>query len=68
MQATSEWRDIPEILKLTFKGVCHVLKHQHESMSELKAQVAAKTNLADMKRTMTEVAQNIEQRVTYEDY
>ena len=31
------------------------------------AAISAKANLSDIKRTMTEVAANIESRVTYED-
>jgi hypothetical protein len=31
-KATSEWQEIPEIVKLTFKGVCHVLRFQHEAI------------------------------------
>lgn len=71
---------MPEIVKLTFKGVVHVLKAQSDCIKEMehilpakanKQEVnqllAQKANVFDIKKTMAEVAANIESRVTYED-
>jgi hypothetical protein len=77
---TTEWTDVPEIIKLTFKGVVHVLKAHSDCIKEMEhilpakankqdvnQQLAQKANVFDIKKTMGEIAANIESRVTFED-
>ena len=77
---TTEWTDVPEIVKLTFKGVVHVLKAHSDCIKEMEhilpakankqevsQQLAQKANVFDIKKTMGEIAANIESRVTYDD-
>ena len=79
-KVTSEWNDVPEIVKLTFKGVVHVLKAHSDCLKEMEQilpakankqdvmqQISQKANVFDIKKTMSEVAANMESRVTYED-
>jgi hypothetical protein len=80
LEATTEWQNIQEIVKLTFKGVLQVLKSQSDSLKDLQmvvqskagkqemhSMVQQKANLIDMKKTMAEVAANIESRTSYDD-
>jgi hypothetical protein len=41
---TSEWTDVPEIVKLTFKGVVHVLKAHSDLIKEMEHILPAKAN------------------------
>jgi hypothetical protein len=81
LKVTAEWADVPEIVKLTFKGVVHVLKAHSDCIKEMEhilpakankadvsQQIAQKANVFDIKKTMAEVAASIESRVTYEDH
>ena len=69
LDTNSEWTNIQDIIKLTFKGIYHTLKVQnecirdiemilpakadaHDIMAEMRAQLALKANLNDMKKTM----------------
>ena len=68
------------MVKLSFKAVHQVLYHHVQLIQELQqvlptkanksevhAQMAQKANLIDMKKTMAEVAANIESRLSFED-
>lgn len=59
IQAHSEWRDIPDIIKITFKGVYQVVKNQTSQLQQLEVENDAlkdslnnKANLGDLKKTM----------------
>ena len=70
-----------DIVALTFKAVCHVLRVQHENFKEMQqamqqkasqhdlAQLSStKANLHDVKTTMAEIASNIESRVSLDEH
>lgn len=70
-QAHSEWRDVPDIIKITFKGVYQVLRNQADELihneqvrENINASLNQKANFADVKKTMLEVVQNIESRAS----
>ena len=82
LEAGTEWTNIQDIVKLTFKGIYQALKVQQECIrdietilpskmsledvrAECRDQMAGKANLGDVKRTVAEIAANLEQRVTF---
>ena len=80
-QAENEWSGVSDIVQLSFKAACHVLKAQSECLKEMEqilpakankqdvsTQLAAKANLFDIKSTMAEVAANIESKVSLEEF
>jgi hypothetical protein len=74
LDAHSEWHDQSDIVKLTLKGIQHILKSQHQAITQmrqapydLQTQLRAKANIEDVRRTMQEVASNMENRVTFTD-
>ena len=81
IDAGEEWAGVQDIVALTFKAVCHVLKVQSDCVKEMEqvlpmkankqdlAQMLSnKANLHDVKSTMAEVASNIESRVSLEEH
>lgn len=59
-------------MKLTFRGVCHVLKSQSEQLAQLEPlrnnisqALNLKANLQDVKVTVGEVVSNIESRASF---
>lgn len=76
----AEWREVPEIVKLTFSAFHkalgsykHVIK-EIESALPMKANkvdihnlMNSKANVKDIRKTISEVAQDIENRATIED-
>jgi hypothetical protein len=36
LEADGEWKEQADIIKLTFKSICHVLKAQNEAIKEFK--------------------------------
>eukprot|EP00351_Strombidinopsis_sp_SopsisLIS2011_P003364 CAMPEP_0116889144 /NCGR_PEP_ID=MMETSP0463-20121206/24511_1 /TAXON_ID=181622 /ORGANISM="Strombidinopsis sp, Strain SopsisLIS2011" /LENGTH=63 /DNA_ID=CAMNT_0004555305 /DNA_START=1 /DNA_END=192 /DNA_ORIENTATION=- len=44
LDAHQEWTNIEDIVKLTFKGVFHVLKAQSECIKEIEQVLPAKAN------------------------
>eukprot|EP01022_Parablepharisma_sp_SALTPOND_P018885 TRINITY_DN3149_c2_g1_i1.p1 TRINITY_DN3149_c2_g1~~TRINITY_DN3149_c2_g1_i1.p1 ORF type:complete len:945 (+),score=132.86 TRINITY_DN3149_c2_g1_i1:1642-4476(+) len=80
LQSTTEWINIQDIVKLTFKALFDTVKMQGEaikdlekaiptkaSKAELNSGLSQKANISDVSRTVAEVASNIETRVTLED-
>ena len=76
----NEWRNIQDIVRSTFKALCEVVRSQGIAIRELEKQVATKAskselnsglnikaNVADVMRTFSEVASNIESRPTLEE-
>lgn len=74
----SEWRNVSEIVRLTIKGLSEAVKTQGEAICKLEQQLCLKTkeltsslgskaNVADVKRSMTEVVQAMEHRMTMKD-
>ena len=70
-----------EIVQLSFKAACHVMKAQSECIKEMEQilpakankqevsnHLASKANLLDIKSTMAEVAANIESKVSISEY
>ena len=81
LKATNEWQGVPDIVTLTFRGVCHVLKTQRDCIKEVEqilpakankqdliSQLNQKANIYDVKKTMAEVAANIESRVSFDEH
>ena len=65
----NEWREIPDIVKLTFKAICDVVRSQGLAIreveralpskctkSELNAGLTLKANASDVSRTIAELA------------
>ena len=76
LQAGSEWSQIPDIIKLTFKAVFDVTKVHEDTIKELsktmnskasKTELNQKASISDVSKTVAEVATNIESRVTLEE-
>ena len=80
LQGTSEWINIQDIVKLTFKALFDVVKVQGEtirdleriiptkaSKAELNSGLSQKANVSDVSRTVAEVASTIESRASLED-
>ena len=80
-QAEGEWTGVSEIVQLSFKAACHVLKAQSECIREMEqilpakanknevaTQLNAKANLIDVQTTMAEVAANIESKTSIEEF
>jgi hypothetical protein len=76
----NEWRNIQEIVRSTFKALCEVVRSQGVAIRELEKQLSTKVtkselnsglnikaNVADVMRTFSEVASNIESRPTMEE-
>ena len=81
IQAEGEWTQVSDIVQLSFKATCHVLKAQSECLKEMGLILPAKANkeevnqmlngkanLVDIKSTMAEVAANIESKVSLEEF
>lgn len=80
LETNSEWTNIQDIIKLTFKGIYQTLKVQNDCIKDfeqilpLKADthevlnlLNSKANLNDIKRTMAEVASNLELKANSAD-
>jgi len=76
LQGVNEWTHIQDIIKLTFKATVDVLKTQGDAIRSLeksmaskatKAEVNQKASIADVSKTVAEVAANIESRATLEE-
>jgi hypothetical protein len=74
----NEWRNVSETVRLTIKGLSDAVKTQGEAICKLEQQLCLKTkelssslgskaSVADVKRSMTEVVQAMEHRMTMKD-
>ena len=76
----NEWRNIQDIVKLTLKAVCDVVRSQGMAIrelervlptkcnkSELNAGLSLKANVSDVSRSIAEVSSHIDTRLSYED-
>ena len=81
IQAGEEWNGVQDIVALTFKAICHVLRVQHDCTKEMESVLPKKANkqdlaqlldkkanLHDVKTTMQEIATNIESRVGLDEH
>lgn len=79
-QGSNEWKNIQDIVKLTFKAVCDVIRSQglairelerivptKANKSELNAGLSVKANVSDVSRTIAEIASSIENKLTFEE-
>ncbi len=62
---------MPDIIKITFKGVYQVLRNQADELihneqvrESMNASLNQKANFSDVKKTMSEVVHNIESRAS----
>lgn len=75
-----DWRNIQEIVRVTFKALNDVVKAQGNSIKELEKQIInkasknelnsglnIKANVADVMRTFSEVASSIESKVSMDE-
>jgi len=80
LQGSTEWLQIHDIVKLTFKAMLDVMKAHSEaikelervvpskaSKSELNTGLSQKASISDVSKTVAEVAANIESRATIEE-
>jgi hypothetical protein len=60
LDTNSEWTNVPDIIKLTFKGIYHTLKVQNECIRDIEQILPAKANtdeiLHEMRQSMTQKA------------
>ncbi len=79
-KGVNEWRNIQDIIRMTFKALCEVVRTQGITIKELEKTVSSKAsktelnsglnikaNIADVMKTFSEVASNIETRPTLEE-
>jgi len=68
LQGKNEWKNIQDIVKLTFKAVCDTVKsqgaairdlennmHHKATVQELQSSLTLKANISDVSRTIAEV-------------
>ena len=80
MGGSNEWRNIQDIIKLTLKAVCEVVRTQGLAIrelerviptkcnkSELNAGLSLKSNTADVSRTIAELSTQIDSKLNLDD-
>lgn len=80
LTGANEWRNIQDIIKLTLKAVCDVVRTQGLAIrelervlptkcnkSELNAGLSLKANVSDVSRTVADVAASIDTKLSIED-
>ena len=80
LTGANEWRNIQDIIKLTLKAVCEVVRTQGLAIrelervlptkcnkSELNAGLSLKANVSDVSRTVADVASSIDTKLSTED-
>ena len=48
LQGKNEWKNIQDIVKLTFKAVCDTVKSQGQAIRELESQMRTKASTVEM--------------------
>ena len=79
LQAKGDWTNIQDVIPMTFKGVCQILRAHEEKLRELEAALPlkankqeveralqAKSSTADIKKTVSEMTLSIEAKVSYD--
>ena len=80
LAGANEWRNIQDIVKLTFKAVCDVVRSQGLAIrelerviptkcnkSELNAGLSLKANVTDVSRSIADVGAQLENKLSFED-
>jgi hypothetical protein len=80
LSGSNDWKNIQDIVKLTFRAVADVLRQQglalrelerlaptKASKAELNAGLSLKANVADVSRTVADLASGLEQKLAFED-
>lgn len=80
LSGKEEWRNIQEIIKMTMKAMCEVVRDQgkaiHEleqimytkaNKSDLHSSLSTKANVADVSKAITEVATAIDDKASLEE-
>ena len=80
LTGANEWRNIQDIIKLTLKAVCDVVRSQGLAIrelerviptkcnkSELNAGLSLKANVSDVSRTVADVAASIDTKLSLEE-
>ncbi len=80
LAGANEWRNIQDIIKLTLKAVCDVVRTQGLAIrelervlptkcnkSELNAGLSLKANVSDVSRTVADVAASIDTKLSTDD-
>jgi DNA-binding IscR family transcriptional regulator len=80
LQGVNEWRNIQDIVRLTFKALTDVVKAQGETLRELERQMptraskaelnsglSLKASISDITRTIAEVASSLETKLSFDD-
>lgn len=75
LQGKNEWKNIQDIVKLTFKAVCDTVKSQGQAVRELERQIqtkstlqeltsslALKANISDVSRTIADLQATMDQK------
>ena len=53
LQGVNEWRNIQDIVRLTFKALSDVVKAQGETLKELERQMPQKTSKSEMQAALS---------------
>ena len=80
LSGANEWRNIQDIIKLTLKAVCDVVRSQGLAIremerviptkcnkSELNAGLSLKANVSDVSRTVADVASTVDAKLSHEE-
>jgi len=80
LTGSNDWKNIQDIVKLTLKALCDVVRSQglairemervlptKANKSELNAGLSLKANVSDVSRTIAEVAGSIESKLSFEE-
>ncbi|KAL4493978.1 hypothetical protein ABPG72_021995 [Tetrahymena utriculariae] len=80
LSGTNDWRNVQDIIRLTFKALTDVVKNQGEAIRDLERQnisnvkivnlqdyLDSKANVEDVKESLNELAQILEGRPSFDD-
>lgn len=80
LQGKNEWKNIQDIVKLTFKAICDTVKSQGTAVRELERQMqtkastaemstglSLKANVADVSRTIADVQAKVDHKQSADD-
>ena len=80
LNGKNEWKNIQDIIKLTFKAICDTVKSQGQAIRELNRQLSLKANqselvmhlnnkanVSEVSKFVAEIQGSIEDRISHEE-
>ena len=80
LSGSNDWKNIQDIVKLTFKAICDVIRQQglalrelervvptKASKAEINAGLSLKANVVDVSRTLADLASTMESKLSFEE-